>query len=80
MNTGQGQSHMQNQHPNNEGRHSDDAALTDFLASLMDYTPTVIFTSILVLILFASLYSAVVMIFFFFVPFSLQIGRFQMNW
>lgn len=24
-----------------EGRHDDDAALSDFLASLMDYTPTV---------------------------------------
>lgn len=78
MNTGQGQSHMQNQHPNSDGRHSDDAALTDFLASLMDYTPTVIFTSILVLILFASVYTMVVVIFF--SSFSLQIGRFQMNW
>ncbi|KAL2489895.1 Transcription initiation factor TFIID subunit 10 [Forsythia ovata] len=25
----------------NDGRHDDDAALTDFLASLMDYTPTI---------------------------------------
>ena len=25
-----------------DGRHDDDAALTEFLASLMDYTPTVI--------------------------------------
>lgn len=24
-----------------DGRHDDDAALTEFLASLMDYTPTV---------------------------------------
>ncbi|KAK9103723.1 hypothetical protein Sjap_020977 [Stephania japonica] len=28
-------------HPTNEGRHDDDAALSDFLASLMDYTPTI---------------------------------------
>ncbi|KAI5683319.1 hypothetical protein M9H77_04547 [Catharanthus roseus] len=41
MNTSQGQSHLQHQHPNSEGRHNDDAALTDFLASLMDYTPTI---------------------------------------
>ncbi|KAG9448692.1 hypothetical protein H6P81_008657 [Aristolochia fimbriata] len=27
--------------PSNEARHDDDAALTDFLASLMDYTPTI---------------------------------------
>jgi transcription initiation factor TFIID subunit 10 len=29
-----------NQQPN-DGRHEEDAALTDFLASLMDYTPTI---------------------------------------
>lgn len=34
MNQSQGQQ-------TNEGRHEDDAALTDFLASLMDYTPTI---------------------------------------
>ncbi|KAK9143845.1 hypothetical protein Syun_013245 [Stephania yunnanensis] len=28
-------------HPTNEGRHDDDTALSDFLASLMDYTPTI---------------------------------------
>ncbi|KAG8381964.1 hypothetical protein BUALT_Bualt05G0027500 [Buddleja alternifolia] len=33
-----GQSSHQQQ---NDGRHDDDAALTDFLASLMDYTPTI---------------------------------------
>ncbi|XP_068641002.1 transcription initiation factor TFIID subunit 10-like isoform X4 [Aristolochia californica] len=27
--------------PSNEARHDDDAALTDFLASLMDYAPTI---------------------------------------
>ncbi|KAM0968007.1 hypothetical protein ACFX13_016740 [Malus domestica] len=30
----------QNQQPSDGGKHEDDAALTDFLASLMDYTPT----------------------------------------
>ncbi|XP_059286672.1 transcription initiation factor TFIID subunit 10 isoform X2 [Lycium barbarum] len=34
MNQSQGQQ-------TSEGRHEDDAALTDFLASLMDYTPTI---------------------------------------
>ncbi|XP_042485307.1 transcription initiation factor TFIID subunit 10-like [Macadamia integrifolia] len=27
--------------PSGEGRHEDDSALSDFLASLMDYTPTI---------------------------------------
>lgn len=31
----------QNQQPSDGGKHDDDVALTDFLASLMDYTPTV---------------------------------------
>lgn len=31
----------QNQQPSDGVKHDDDAALTDFLASLMDYTPTV---------------------------------------
>ncbi|CAN6722045.1 unnamed protein product [Malus baccata var. baccata] len=31
----------QNQQPSDGGKHDDDAALTDFLASLMDYTPTI---------------------------------------
>lgn len=32
----------QNQHQqSNDGRHEDDASLSEFLASLMDYTPTV---------------------------------------
>ena len=30
----------------NDGRHDDDAALYDFLASLMDYTPTVTLLSL----------------------------------
>ncbi|KAL3844311.1 hypothetical protein ACJIZ3_001714 [Penstemon smallii] len=34
---GQSSSHQQP----NDGRHDDDAALTEFLASLMDYTPTI---------------------------------------
>ncbi|KAL3500218.1 hypothetical protein ACH5RR_039311 [Cinchona calisaya] len=38
MSTNQGQGQQQ---PNNEGRHDDDAALSEFLASLMDYTPTI---------------------------------------
>lgn len=29
--------------PSGEARHDDDSALADFLSSLMDYTPTVIF-------------------------------------
>ncbi|CAA2955461.1 transcription initiation factor TFIID subunit 10 isoform X3 [Olea europaea var. sylvestris] len=29
------------QQQSSDGRHDDDAALTDFLASLMDYTPTI---------------------------------------
>ena len=29
-----------------DGRHDDDAALSDFLASLMDYTPTVTLLSL----------------------------------
>ncbi|KAJ0030051.1 transcription initiation factor TFIID subunit 10 isoform X3 [Pistacia vera] len=30
-----------NHQQSSDGRHDDDAALTDFLASLMDYTPTI---------------------------------------
>uniref|UniRef100_A0A5B7ATR3 Transcription initiation factor TFIID subunit 10 n=2 Tax=Davidia involucrata TaxID=16924 RepID=A0A5B7ATR3_DAVIN len=32
---------MNHGQPSNEGRHDDDTALSDFLASLMDYTPTI---------------------------------------
>ncbi|XP_071919846.1 transcription initiation factor TFIID subunit 10 isoform X2 [Coffea arabica] len=39
--TSQQQGQGQQQHPNIEGRHDDDAALSEFLASLMDYTPTI---------------------------------------
>lgn len=31
--------------PSNEAKHDDESALADFLSSLMDYTPTVIFLS-----------------------------------
>lgn len=33
--------HSQGQQQSSESKHDDDAALTDFLASLMEYTPTV---------------------------------------
>ncbi|KAF8389855.1 hypothetical protein HHK36_024372 [Tetracentron sinense] len=32
---------MNHNHSSGEGRHDDDSALSDFLASLMDYTPTI---------------------------------------
>ncbi|KAI4328587.1 hypothetical protein L6164_020927 [Bauhinia variegata] len=32
---------MNHNQPSSEGRHDDDAALSDFLGSLMDYTPTI---------------------------------------
>ncbi|XP_021805231.1 transcription initiation factor TFIID subunit 10 isoform X2 [Prunus avium] len=41
MNHNQNQNQNQNQQSSEGSRHDDDAALTEFLASLMDYTPTI---------------------------------------
>ncbi|KAI3841455.1 hypothetical protein MKX03_021104 [Papaver bracteatum] len=41
MNNQNQNQNQQNHHQSSEVRHDDDAALSDFLASLMDYTPTI---------------------------------------